>query len=292
MASTARRRNAGAARLPSGGTPPAPQRKYQVDATKISVALEKASAEVLRDSSRKITANSEARSDWHGAPVIYLFDAPKKIVTAEELIGRMRVQYSQLLGLPDYRAWATDAEEGVEEGNARRFRNIMIQGVRSLNLPRAVAATAINKEEGITNRQKTEWIAENVGRLADLPNKYFVEAEEILSEGLERGERIESLQKKLIERSDVTASRGQLIARDQTNKLNGRVTEARQNSLGITHYFWRSVRDGRVRTEHQARDAANKRYSWKRGPADGHPGQPINCRCWAQPDIRGMLDNL
>jgi len=44
---------------------------------------------------------------------------------------------------------------------------------------------------------------------------------------------------------------------------------------------WRGILDARERPEHVAREG--KEFSWKNPPDDGHPGEPINCRCTAEP---------
>ena len=67
------------------------------------------------------------------------------------------------------------------------------------------------------------------------------------------------------------------IVRDQSSKFNGQLNQIRQNQLGITHFWWRSVEDQRVRPEHQDRN--DKMYAWADPPNGEIPGQPIQCRC-------------
>lgn len=74
--------------------------------------------------------------------------------------------------------------------------------------------------------------------------------------------------------------RAKVIARDQVSKLNGRLTQARQEAIGITEYTWRDSRDQRVRDSHEARNG--KRFKWSSPPPDGHPGHPVQCRCVAE----------
>lgn len=96
---------------------------------------------------------------------------------------------------------------------------------------------------------------------------------------------------------EVTKSRAKLIAEDQTNKLHSAITAARQTSLGITEYIWRTSRDSRVvgtpggvspkgnktHGNHYIREG--KRFRWDDPPFDGHPGWAIRCRCHAEPII-------
>jgi SPP1 gp7 family putative phage head morphogenesis protein len=95
----------------------------------------------------------------------------------------------------------------------------------------------------------------------------------------------------------VAESRAKLIARDQVGKLFGAIQEARQVGLGIDRYTWRTSNDNRVRDTHEKREGES--YSWNDPPGDlsdpgdgGHPGFPINCRCWAEPDLTAILENL
>ncbi len=104
----------------------------------------------------------------------------------------------------------------------------------------------------------------------------------------------------------VDRKRARLIARDQTSKLTGVLNRTRQNSIGISEYIWRTVKDNRVvgkpggrypkpskaHGNHYERDG--KVFRWDSPPPDGHPGWAIQCRCYAEPvvDIRGILKNV
>ena len=87
----------------------------------------------------------------------------------------------------------------------------------------------------------------------------------------------------------VSARRAALIARDQIGKLNGEIARERQTELGIRRYKWRSSSDERVRPEHADRDG--QIFEWSDPPPDGHPGQPVQCRCWAEPLIDDLLND-
>lgn len=93
------------------------------------------------------------------------------------------------------------------------------------------------------------------------------------------------------ERTSVTRSRANLIARDQISKFNGRVTELRQRQVGVERYVWQSSDDERVRPTHEENDG--KIFSWKNPPAQtGHPSEDIQCRCWADPIFDDVYDKL
>lgn len=74
-------------------------------------------------------------------------------------------------------------------------------------------------------------------------------------------------------------NRYEIIARDQVTTLRSHLDRVRQQEAGITSYKWKDADDSRVRKEHAARDGVV--FSWDTPPSDGHPGEPILCRCQA-----------
>lgn len=103
----------------------------------------------------------------------------------------------------------------------------------------------------------------------------------------------------------VSNNRAKIIARDQTSKLQGVLNQVRQESIGIDEYIWRNSKDQRVvgnpvglypkgnkvHGNHWEREG--NIYRWDSPPPDGHPGQAILCRCWAEAvlDIKKILEN-
>lgn len=86
------------------------------------------------------------------------------------------------------------------------------------------------------------------------------------------------------------ANKADLIARDQTAKLNGQLNELRQTELGVPKYIWRTSLDERVRETHRRKEG--KVFSWDDPPPDtGHPGEDYNCRCTAEPYLEEMLND-
>lgn len=74
-------------------------------------------------------------------------------------------------------------------------------------------------------------------------------------------------------------TRMELIARDQSSKLNSRLNRARQEEAGIDQYKWVTARDERVRDRHRSLDGTIQK--WNTPTNDGFPGDAINCRCVA-----------
>jgi len=100
------------------------------------------------------------------------------------------------------------------------------------------------------------------------------------------GLRVEALAGRIAHDFGVSDKRAELIARDQTLKLNGQINRARQQQVGITEYIWSTSNDERVRQMHAELDGT--RQSWDNPPevAPGrheHPGGDYQCRCAAIP---------
>lgn len=138
--------------------------------------------------------------------------------------------------------------------------------------------------------QLRTWAAENVRLIKSIPDQSLDQVERLVVAGVDRGARWENLREEIEDRFEVSRSRAALIARDQVGKFYGTVQKARQTELGISHYFWRTSLDERVRPEHVVREG--KRIAWNDPPEDGHPGHPINCRCTAEPDFSKVLEQL
>jgi SPP1 gp7 family putative phage head morphogenesis protein len=100
--------------------------------------------------------------------------------------------------------------------------------------------------------------------------------------------RVEELQARLLERGNVSVSRAELIARDQTLKTNAAITQTRQVQAGVESYEWSTSLDERVRDEHRALEG--QRFAWNNPPAVGHPGEDFQCRCVAIPVISEVYD--
>lgn len=132
-----------------------------------------------------------------------------------------------------------------------------------------------------------------------IPEEYFGDVREAVLlnyQQLDAGNG-KSLAQLLAKRYDIALTHAQLIARDQTSKINTAITQARNEELGIEKYVWRTVGDSRVvgtpggrytkpnsvHGNHYERNGVT--FYWSKPPEDGHPGWAINCRCFADPII-------
>jgi SPP1 gp7 family putative phage head morphogenesis protein len=139
---------------------------------------------------------------------------------------------------------------------------------------------------------------QNVRLIKSIPEDYLHDVEQTVLRAVREGMRAEDLATILEDRYRVSSNRAALIAQDQVGKFYGEVTQERQRGLGIDGYIWRNVGDERVAgnpgglypdAEPSHWDREGTRHKWSDPPEGGHPGQRPRCRCWAEPDLEGLL---
>lgn len=148
---------------------------------------------------------------------------------------------------------------------------------------------------------------ENVDLISSIPEQSLLEVDELLDELWSQGARVETLAEQILKRFNVSESRADLIARDQTLKLNSNLAQSRQEAAGITEYIWTTAGDervrgnpsglypnpsatGKTRPDHFHLDG--QRFSYAEPPvvdeSSGRraaPGQDYQCRCVAAPVV-------
>ncbi len=127
---------------------------------------------------------------------------------------------------------------------------------------------------------------ENLKLITNLTEDMFNRVGAIVKENL--AGRVENLADELQDGLDFSRARANLIARDQTLKLNGQLTRVRMQNSGISEYIWTTSRDERVRPDHAELDGET--FRWDNPPPPGHPGEDFQCRCTAYPIIPGLED--
>lgn len=137
--------------------------------------------------------------------------------------------------------------------------------------------------DSVLQESVDEAVAANVALITSIPQQYLDKVEQAVMASLQAGTLNDTLADELAKIKGVTDNRAKLIARDQLGKINSRLSQIRQQSLGITHYFWSTSQDERVRKRHARWDG--DRIAWDTPTIDGHPGQAIRCRCTAIPDL-------
>jgi len=132
--------------------------------------------------------------------------------------------------------------------------------------------------------------AENVSLVKTVSERYHDRLRAAVEDAFESGEHPETLAKRLVDMEDISESDARRIARDQIGKLNANLNQARQESIGVTSYVWRTANDNRVRDEHQEREGQT--FRWDAPPEDGHPGEPIQCRCYSEPVLDDLISGV
>ncbi len=147
----------------------------------------------------------------------------------------------------------------------------VIDGFRRANIDLITNLTDAMRE------RVEEIISERLGQVAASRSNFEpgVDTPKNLSEALQEG-------------LEFSKARANLIARDQTLKLNGELTRVRQQNAGIEEYIWTTSHDERVRDTHAELDG--QRFRWDNPPEPGHPGEDYQCRCTAFPVIPGLTD--
>lgn len=130
-------------------------------------------------------------------------------------------------------------------------------------------------------------ISDSVDRIKTINIEHFEKFKQAIESGILDGRPVASLRDLVMSATADTAYPKWMVERvvvDQYLTAHAAIQQVRQESAGITHYFWRTASDARVRPSHAAKDG--KRFAWADPPQDtGHPGTEIRCRCIADPDL-------
>jgi hypothetical protein len=125
-------------------------------------------------------------------------------------------------------------------------------------------------------------IEENVGLIKSIPAKYHDQVQGIVMRNYAKGSDLQAMREELSALYPEAKNRATLISRDQSNKINAVVTQARQMELGIKEGIWVHSHGGKVpRPDHVA--ANGRKYDIAKGCLISgkyiRPGELIGCRC-------------
>jgi SPP1 gp7 family putative phage head morphogenesis protein len=139
----------------------------------------------------------------------------------------------------------------------------------------------------------------NVDLISSIGEQLHSQVSQIVRQGLTIGQRPEAMAADIQERFGVSRSRADFIARDQTLKAYGQVTEERHKALGIDKFIWRTSKDERVRgnptglypprpKQHNHWELEGQVFEYAKAPYGG-PGRDYQCRCTAEPYLGDLL---
>lgn len=195
-----------------------------------------------------------------------------------ELMNIIRATYAETYSEPVIQAIAAEQAQAVSGFNRRQM-------TRSFS--NALGVELFYNEPWLETEMQG-FTKTNVDLITSIPKQYLQDVEGLVQRGLKSGRSVRDIQKELTARykgalRNKPRNRAELIARDQTMKLNGDLNHLRQTNLGIEKYTWRTSQDERVRPSHAVLDG--RVFKWSDPPDVGHPGEDFQCRCTAEPVI-------
>ena len=140
--------------------------------------------------------------------------------------------------------------------------------------------------EAPTGQMLQQFLNEQVHLITSLPLEAAERVHKLTLEGLLEGTRAKEIAAEILKTGKVTESRAKLIARTEVARVASGLTMVRAQSVGVTHYVWRTSGDSDVRQSHK--DMNGKVIPLDRPPEvepgkHYHAGQFPNCRCYPEP---------
>ncbi len=140
-----------------------------------------------------------------------------------------------------------------------------------------------------------KWVSANIDLIKTIPENSLEKMKDLIYDGFTYGKTTTRIVKELQQVYCISRKRAELIARDQTAKLNGQIQKAQQMDAGIQEYIWSTCGDNRVRKSHK--ELEGKKFRWDDPPknSDGrrcHPGEDYQCRCIGRPVFNQNTINL
>lgn len=140
---------------------------------------------------------------------------------------------------------------------------------------------------GVVNRDDVREALEiasmrNASLITNFTEEMVKKVQQATLDALPKGQSYTRLAATIKHELGVSDSRAQLIAKDQSSKLNADLTEIRHKQAGVNKYEWLTSEDERVRPRHRDLNGRIYEYGQPTGAEGGlPPGQPIRCRCVA-----------
>lgn len=224
----------------------------------------------------------------------------KRDAIGADLIGAISGLRERFSGVSQIAAsLAANFTEGVSDVQRARFTRMAARAI-------GVDQGQILEAPGIAERLELA-AANNAQLIRSIPEQYLSKIESTVFQNVAEGRSAGSIAEEIQKIGGVTKRRAQFIAKDQTQKLVSNLNQARQQALGVVGYRWRNSQDQRVRGNpaglypnakfsHWTREGqyflwepsnkppiAPNGKKYRQPPADGAPGQAINCRCTSEP---------
>lgn len=165
-------------------------------------------------------------------------------------------------------------------------------------------------DDSFWQETRRQWANENYGHLQGYSEEHRRRIREAVNRGIRQNISTKEIMDEIKNINDWKDNKVELLARDQTGKLNGIITKRRMQEVGISAYTWITANDERVRPKHKTmngkimnfdndydyttenliiRNEAGNIIDMNWVPRTGDmesgviPGEAIQCRCQAIP---------
>lgn len=219
-------------------------------------------------------------------------ESQKKDAWADEInagIKALRLSVDKKVTEKDSEALAGEVAQNIGAWNDGQWRKTM----------KKVMGVDIFQAEPYLRDMYSNFVAQNTSLIKSMADDAVKRVEASIRGDITAGARVGTIKKNLRKQFDISESKARLIARDQVGKLNGDLQRAKQTSVGISKYIWRTSEDERVRGTHSPLNGRVCRWddasvywnesskSWSPrsniGAVSLHPGQDYQCRCYGEP---------
>ena len=176
------------------------------------------------------------------------------------------------------------ADEAMEFGE-EEFKKMLEKGIH-VNLP-----TSADWWEDM----KKSWAEDNYTLITSNAKNYVSKINTLTEQAIVNGLSPGLLKEEIMKATEgLSEKHCKLLARDQMGKLNGQITQAQMEEVGLDLYVWSTAYDDRVRDSHAVMEGLLCRWddasvcsydngkTWVDRPSTAvqlHPGQDIQCRC-------------
>lgn len=128
--------------------------------------------------------------------------------------------------------------------------------------------------------------------IRDFSDEMVADLRAMVTENAKKGYRFDHLVTRIQNRYDVSQSKAEFLAQQETSMYVSQARQVRFGEVGITRYVWDTAGDSRVRPEHKKLNGQIFEYS-KPPVVDAsgrraNPGEDFRCRCVANPILPGV----
>lgn len=171
---------------------------------------------------------------------------------------------------------------------------------------KTILGESFQAEEAWWPGARDAWSQENYFYMRGYSQDTIRNVNGIVSRGVANGSSLNTVMGEIRNLDGKAGNRSRLLARDQIGKLTGKITQLRNQELGIDRYTWFTAADERVRTSHRpmnikvgrwdnsslysenGKDFSARPGSW----VQLHPGIDINCRCTSAPFLDDLMREI